>query len=188
MHANQSSFPTSSSSSSVSRATRQRVFLNPLLEKEGRKRGYSANGGCRFGKYTAISSRKERRRKKNGHFVSRSVRAIEEDGHETISRCGGWIEKVNWYVTILVVLHESITFIDKDGESILSAIRFLYRFEKMSCLASIILLRIREKIFSRRGNLLLVFDIQLRVARSFTFELVADAYFSSINIESWWIR
>lgn len=115
------------------------------------------------------------------------MRAIEEDGHETISRCGGWIEKVNWYVTILVVLHESITFIDKDGESILSAIRFLYRFEKISCLASIILLRIREKIFSRRGNLL-VFDIQLRVARSFTFELVADAYFSSINIESWWIR
>lgn len=142
----------------------------------------------RFGKYTAISSRKERRRKKNGHFVSRSVRAIEEDGHETISRCGGWIEKVNWYVTILVVLHESITLIDKDGESILSAIRFLYRFEKISCLASIILLRIREKIFSRRGNLLLVFDIQLRVARSFTFELVTDAYFSSINIESWWIR
>lgn len=148
----------------------------------------TARGRRRFGKYTAISSRKERRRKKNGHFVLRSVRAIEEDGHETISRCGGWIEKVNWYVTILVVLHESITFIDKDGESILSAIRFLYRFEKISCLASIILLRIREKIFSRRGNLLLVFDIQLRVARSFTFELVADAYFSSINIESWWIR
>lgn len=148
----------------------------------------TARGRRRFGKYTAISSRKERRRKKNGHFVSRSVRAIEEDDHETINRCGGWIEKVNWYVTILVVLHESITFIDKDGESILSAIRFLYRFEKISCLASIILLRIREKIFSRRGNLLLVFDIQLRVARSFTFELVADAYFSSINIESWWIR
>lgn len=151
----------------------------------------TARGRRRFGKYTAISSRKERgdeRRMDISFHVpwGRSRRTTTR--RLIVGWIGGWIEKVNWYVTILVVLHESITFIDKDSESILSAIRFLYRFEKISCLASIILLRIREKIFSRRGNLLLVFDIQLRVARSFTFELVADAYFSSINIESWWIR
>lgn len=58
------------------------------------------------------------------------------------------------------------------------AIRFLYRLEKREVKlsrANYIIKNKREKIFSRRGNLLLVFDIQLRVARSFTFELVADA-------------
>lgn len=58
------------------------------------------------------------------------------------------------------------------------AIHFLYRLEKREVKlsrANYIIKNKREKIFSRRGNLLLVFDIQLRVARSFTFELVADA-------------
>lgn len=74
----------------------------------------------------------------------------------------------------LVVLQE----IDYFSQGWRVAIHFLYRLEKREVKlsrANYIIKNKREKIFSRRGNLLLVFDIQLRVARSFTFELVADA-------------
>ena len=74
----------------------------------------------------------------------------------------------------LVVLQE----IDYFSQGWRVAIHFLYRLEKREVKlsrANYIIKNKREKIFSRRGNLLFVFDIQLRVARSFTFELVADA-------------